>query len=217
MIQELKSIPAKYWRADYGIYLLLGIILLPACLYSMHMPFALNDDYGQIYAVEHIVISPVNWVDAKTAPMGDQNWYIYYNHLRRKVFTQIFDFYEIKAASPYAEEYRELPFVLMPDDLIEVELLPRAPITKETGAFFILYQLPKWRETLIFHSNVVMDGNFAHIFNIVTCRMEKATLIWRNEGRSGVLPATRIILRVWRQTADRGQIGEGLIYRKRKN
>lgn len=192
------------------IYLSFRIYLLSAFLYLMPTPFTLIDDYGQAHAAEQNINSPAHRVDAGPSHIGDQNWYIFYNYLRRKVYTQILDFNEIKTASPYAEEQRILSFVLMPDDLVGVEILPRAPITKETGAYFVLYQLPQWRETLFFESNVISDGNSVHIFNIIPCRMGNATLIWRNWGSKAVVPATRIILRVWRQTAERGQIGDSL-------
>lgn len=153
---------------------------------------------------------------AKTSSVGDQNWYIYFNYLRRKVFIQIFDFAEMKPANPYAEEQRKLPFILMPDDLIRVEILPSAPITNKEGAFFILYQLPQWRETLFFHSNVATDGNSAYLFNIITCRMDKATLIWRNGGGKAIIPPTRIKLTVWRQVFDRRWIGRRLNLHQKK-
>lgn len=210
LIQEMIIIPGKLLRVICGIYLLFGIFLLPAFLFSIHEPFSLVDDYIQANAAEHNNISLTYWVEKGITPIEDQNLYIYYNYLRRKVFTQTFDFIEIKANTPYAEEQRELPFVLLPDDLVGVEILSRTPITKEIRAWFVIYQQPNWQETIIFDNNVVTDGNYAYIFNIIPCRMEKATLCWRNWSSNAVLPATRIILRVWRQTAAREQIGDTL-------
>ena len=119
-----------------------------------------------------------------------------------QAYTQIFAFNDLKTASPYAEEMRELQFVLLPGDLIEVEVLPGAPLTGAAMAYFILYQTPHTQETLVFHNNVVMDSDSAHIANIVKYRMEKPTLIWRNWCGNVTLPATRIILKVWRPKAD---------------
>jgi hypothetical protein len=127
---------------------------------------------------------------------------LYWEKAFIQTFTQIFDFNDLKTASPYAEEMRELSFVLLPADLIEVEVLPGAPLTKAAMAYFILYQTPHTQETLVFHNNVATDSDSAHIANIVTYRMKKPTLIWRNWCGKAALPATRIILTVWRPTAD---------------
>jgi len=124
--------------------------------------------------------------------------YMYWEKAFIQAYSQIFDFNDLKTASPYAEEIRALPFGLLPGDLIEVEVSPGAPLSREAMAYFILYQTPHMQETLVFHNNVVMDSDSAFIANIVTHRMRKPTLIWRNWRGNTALPATRIILTVWR-------------------
>jgi len=120
--------------------------------------------------------------------------------LRKIVFTQSFDFNDIKPAYPYAEESRALlPFVLLPGDLVDVEFLPSAPIPEETRAYFIFPQL---QESHIFNTMVVTDGRSTKICDISERRIEKSGIIWRNMDGTAAIPATRIILRVWRQPAD---------------
>jgi hypothetical protein len=154
----------------------------------------------------------LEWADIVYAPVpgttqcsadGEAGSFLVDFRFKKKMFEQIFDFNDINAASPYAEAQRTLPFVVLPGDLVSVNVLSRAPITEGTRAFFMLYQLPRWEETMLFHSHVIADRNSAHMVSITKCRMEKPTLIWRNWG-GAILPATRIIFTVWRQTADQG-------------
>jgi len=163
--------------------------------------------------VRHITSDrDLEWADAVYAsagkPKATKDWpangaMLINPRLKKIVFTQTFDFNAIKPARPYAEEIRALlPFVLLPGDLIDVEFWPSAPIPKEIMAYFVF---PQWQESHIFNTMVVTDGMSAKICGISIRRIEKAALMWRNMGDTAANPATRIILRVWRQPADPAQ------------
>ena len=120
---------------------------------------------------------------------------------RKQVFTQTFDFNEINAASPYAEETRALfPFELLPGDQVGVEILSSAPLPQETRAWLILcqYTPQKDPETLVFNRLVATNQKSAYMHRIITCKLEKPILVWRNWSGTNTLPATRIIVTVWR-------------------